>query len=222
MTQPADTTNFAPLPRPDTGRIAVGALGGLLLGLESRDGKSSELLHLAGLALIGVAAQPIVETLLRRAGERRRSVAIRGSIEIGRPVEDVFAFIKDFENLPLVVHSLRSVVDYQDGRSRWEAYTPAGNLVQWSTVVTKYVPNTVIAWESVPGEPVEARVAIRFAPVGPARTRLEIEASYRPTHTALRDAIRALTTASLENRVRKDMEHARFYLESYRGGAAKR
>lgn len=192
----------------------------MLLGVGSDEGESSDLVRLAGLALIGVAAKPIVEAILQRAGQRRRTVDIRGSIEIARPVEDVFAFVKDFENLPLVVRSLRSVVDFQDGRSRWEAYSPSGDIIQWSSVVTKYVPNSVIAWESVPGEMVEARVAIRFAPVGPARTRLEVEASYRPAKTALRDAIRALATASLEDRVRKDMEHARFYLESYRGNTA--
>ena len=190
------------------------------MGAGSRERRP--LAQLAGLALIGIGAKPIVELIVRRAGERRRTVALTRSIEIARSVEDVFAFVKDFENLPLVVRSLRSVVDYQDGRSRWEVYSPAGEILEWSAVITKFVPNSVIAWESVPGGAVEAKGLVRFIPLGPARTRLEVEASYRPTHTPLKEAIRALTTASLEDRVGKDMEHARFYLESFRGSPTPR
>lgn len=205
----------------DTARhVAIGALGGLLFGAGSREGRS--ILRLAGIALMGIAAKPVAELVIRRAGERRRTVALTRSIEIARSVEDVFSFVKDFENLPLVVRSLRSVVDYQDGRSRWEVYSPAGEILQWSAVVTKFVPNSIIAWESVPGGAVEAKGVVRFIPLGPSRTRLEVEAMYRPTHTPLREAIRALTTASLEDRVGKDMEHARFYLESFRGGTSGR
>jgi uncharacterized membrane protein len=192
----------------------------MLVGAGSRERRS--LLQLAGLALIGIGAAPIASLVVRRAGERRRTVALTRSIEIARPVEDVFAFVKDFENLPLVIRSLRSVVDYQDGRSRWEVYSPAGEILEWSAVVTKFVPNSVIAWESVPGGPVEAKGVVRFVPLGPARTRLEVEATYRPAQTPLREAIRALTTASLEDRVGKDMEHARFYLESFRGSPSAR
>jgi uncharacterized membrane protein len=200
--------------------IAMGALGGLLFGAGSREGRS--VLRLAGIALIGIAARPVAELVIRRAGERRRTVSLTRSIEIARSVEDVFAFVKDFENLPLVVRSLRSVVDYQDGRSRWEVYSPAGEILEWSAVVTKFVPNSIIAWESVPGGAVEATGVVRFIPLGPSRTRIEVEATYRPTHTPLREAIRALTTASLEDRVGKDMEHTRFYLESFRGGTSGR
>ena len=218
-----DTNAFAAL-APSKGDVArhlvMGALGGLVLGAGSRDGRS--ILRLAGLALIGIAARPVAELVIRRAGERRRTVALTRSIEIARSVEDVFAFVKDFENLPLVVRSLRSVVDYQDGRSRWEVYSPAGEILEWSAVVTKFVPNTIIAWESVPGSAVEATGVVRFIPLGPSRTRLEVEATYRPKRTPLREAIRALTTASLEDRVGKDMEHARFYLESFRGGTSGR
>ena len=54
-----------------------------------------------------------------------------------------------------------------------------------------------------PAAPSKRRGVVRFIPLGPERTRIEVEATYRPTHTPLREAIRALTTASLEDRVRQ-------------------
>ena len=79
---------------------------------------------------------------------------MRSSIEVDRSVGEVFAFLNDFENFPRVIGNLRSVIDYQDGRAHWEAYTPTGHIVEWDTVVTKYVPRSVIAWESTSGSEV--------------------------------------------------------------------
>ena len=121
-------------------QLAVAALGGVILGL-SGGRRGSGWLRLLGVTLVGVALRPIVEERVRRAGSERRSLASRASINIDRPVRDVFAFFKDFENLPRIFGALRSVVDYQDGRSHWELYVPSGHeTLEWDAVVTKYVP----------------------------------------------------------------------------------
>ncbi len=194
--------------------LAVGALGGLLLAVGVRDRRAQALLRVAGLALIGVAARPAVERAILGAGERRRTVKIRESIELERGVVDVFTFFKDFENFPRVFGGLKSVVDFQDGRSHWEAYTPSGRVIAWKSVVTKYVPNCVIAWESVPGSPVETRNVLRFTALGPNRTRIDVETAYRPSETPMQEAVHALIGRSHQARMLADMDHTKFYLES--------
>ena len=189
---------------------------------EKRDGKPlAALLRVAGLAIIGLAAQPIVEAEIRRYGLERRSVAYRSSVEIGRPVHDVFAFFKDFENLPRVIATLKSVVDYQDGRSHWIVYGPSRrDTLEWDAVVTKYVPNSVIAWESVPGSVVESSSLLRFTPRSPNATRLDVSIAYRPTESGLGDAVHALLAPRNAARLDADLEHMRFYLESLPAQAA--
>ena len=194
--------------------LAIGALGGALLAASSKDRRSTALLRLAGLALIGYAARPVVERAVRRAGERRRSIHLQSEVEIERGVSDVFTFFKNFENFPRVVGGLHSVVDYEDGRSHWKSYSPSGGIIAWDAVVTKYVPNHVIAWESVAGSLVEVRGLIRFTALSPARTRLTFEAKYSPMRTHLIDAIRVLMGPAPQDRVVNDLKHARFYLES--------
>jgi uncharacterized membrane protein len=210
----ATRPNDSPFPEPGFADLAIGALGGLLLAIGVRDRRAQALLRTAGLALIGVAMRPAVERAILGAGERRRTVKIRESIELDRGVADVFAFFKDFENFPKVFGGLKSVVDFQDGRSHWEAYTPSGRVIAWKTVVTKYVPNSVIAWESVPGSPVETRNILRFTALGAERTRIDVETAYRPSETPMQEAVHALISKSRQARMRADMDLTKSYLES--------
>lgn len=177
--------------------------------------RSGTLIRLAGLALIGVAASPAIERRIRRAGAQRRTLALHESIDIERPVADVFAFFKDFENFPKVIGALRSVTDYQDGRSHWSAYSPAGNVIEWDAVVTKYVPNSVIGWQSVTRAVVESGGLVRFTAVSPTRTSVAIDLTYHPAQTTLGDALRAMVSPPFAVRLRRDLEHVRFYLESF-------
>jgi uncharacterized membrane protein len=135
-------------------------------------------------------------------------------IDIERPVADVFAFLKNFENFARLTTSIRSVVDYENGRSRWEVITPAGRTLTWNAVVTKYVPNSVIAWESVPQSPVETTGLVRFTPIRNGWTRLEVTFTYRPARTDLSDAVHSLFAPPAARRLRADLDNARDYIES--------
>ena len=152
--------------------VAAALAGGALFAASPR-GRLGLFARFAGVALLAAATEPLVERRVIGAGERRRSLALRESIEIEKPVSEVFEFFKNFENFARISGAIHSVVDYEDGLSHWEAYTTSGELASWDAVVTKYVPNSVIAWESVAGSPVESTGLIRFAPVSPTRTRLD-------------------------------------------------
>ena len=194
--------------------LAVAAVGGILIGLSKKNSPAGRLTRLAGLAMIGVAARPFISAAMRRAGARRRSVASASTIEIARPVSEVFAFFKDFENFPRVIGSVRSVLDYQDGRSHWELYTPSGAVVAWDAVVTKYVPNSVIAWESVVRSLVDSSGIVRFTALSPTRTRVDLTITHRPIQTSLKDAVRTLLSPRAKNMIDRHLERIGFYLES--------
>ena len=215
-TRPALTAPINPVtPRSELlDALAVAALGGILVGMSRRNSRAGTLTRIAGLAMIGVAARPFISAAVRRAGARRRSVAVATSIEIGRPVAEVFAFFKDFENFPRVIGSVRSVLDYQDGRSHWELYTPSGAVVAWDAVVTKYVPNSVIAWESVVRSLVDSSGIVRFTALSPSRTRVDLTITHRPIQTTLKDAVRTLLAPQTGHMIDRHLDRIRFYLES--------
>lgn len=145
---------------------------------------------------------------IRRAGAARRSVDLRMTIVLERPIADVFEFCRDFANFPEFVDVLLSVEDSQDGRSHWAVRSPLGEAIQWDAVVIKYVPSSVIAWESVPGSEVEARGSMRFAPLSPTETRVDVTLTYHPTHTGLREALKALVRPTNNARLRSELVKA--------------
>lgn len=190
--------------------IAAGGLLGWAAG--RRDGRGVAA-RAAALGLLVAASIPALGARLLRVGAARRRIHLRKTIHVGRPVRDVFAFCRDFENFPRVIQSLHRVTDYQDGRSRWEVVSPSGETLAWDAEVTKYVPNVVLAWRSLPGSVVDCNGLIRFAPTPTGGTRLQIQIDYDPGGTGFADAVRALLDVSRERQLEADLSRANFYIE---------
>lgn len=163
---------------------------------------------MATTAAIAGAIAPGVMRWLRRAGTSRRSVDLRMTVVVERPVHDVFEFCRDFENFPSIVDVLVEVEDFQDGRSHWVVKGPNGQAIEWDATVTKYVPNSVIAWQSVPGSAVHAGGLMRFAPLSENETRVDLSLTYRPGKTGLSEALRALVSPANNNRLRTELVQA--------------
>jgi uncharacterized membrane protein len=203
------TTSRSPAVEQITEAIVAGTIFGYTA---PRRGRGALVARLAGSALLVAAFAPALVRRLLRAGAARRRVHLRKTLELDRPVHEVFEFCRDFENFPRVIQSLHSVTDFQDGRSRWEVMSPRGEVLSWDAQVTKYVPNAVIAWRSVPKSVVDCKGVIRFSPNDTGGTQLQIEIEYDPCHTGLSDAIRALFDVSRKEQLEADLARANFYI----------
>src|SRR5262245_61920898 len=107
--------------------VVSGVIGGALVAIaERRRTAASAVAGVAGAGFILGALAPLIAERIISAGARRRRIVLQTTLIVDRPVRDVFAFCRDFENFPSVVSMLRSVVDHQDGRAHWEVKSPAG------------------------------------------------------------------------------------------------
>ena len=166
--------------------------GGILLGARPREsGRGRPIATLAGLALLGVAAHRPLADALKKAGNNRRSGALRFSFVVNRPVEEVFRYCADFENFPRLIGSLREVRDTGDGRSHWCATTPGGGEIEWDAVVTKFVTNSVIGWKNTPNAPLTTTGVLRFSPED-EQTCVSVAIDYRVNESGMTDALAAL------------------------------
>jgi uncharacterized membrane protein len=98
-----------------------------------------------------------------RAGRRRR-VRVDQSTTINRPRPEVFAFWRNFENLPRFMDHLESVRVLDEGRSHWIAKGPAGKRVEWEAEIHEEIPDQLIAWRSLEGADVDHQGSVRFSP----------------------------------------------------------
>jgi uncharacterized membrane protein len=70
------------------------------------------------------------------------------TVTIDRPREELYAFWRDLNNLPLFLENIQSVSVLDDRRSHWVVKAPAGQIVEWDAIITEDQPGELIAWES--------------------------------------------------------------------------
>jgi uncharacterized membrane protein len=122
------------------------AMGGgalLVYGLRRRS-LGGALLSVVGGGLVYRAALGRGPGLTRVPGPR-----VDRCVTINRPVDEIYRFWRNFENLPRFMHHLLSVTVFDERRSHWVARGPAGRTVQWDAEVVDEAPNERIAWRAV-------------------------------------------------------------------------
>lgn len=154
---------FRGLKRGDWPGVAAAAAGGGLLYLGAT-GKNP---------LAQAAGIRVVDT---HQGGR---IEVVKTMTINRPAADLFAFWRDFRNLPRFMPHLRSVDVLSDKRSHWVACAPAGLTVEWDAEIVNEKPDRLIAWQSCEGSDVANWGVIRFeeAPGGRG-TEVKVELEY--------------------------------------------
>jgi uncharacterized membrane protein len=87
-------------------------------------------------AAAGLVTDPDEDTLIER------------TVTVNRPRRELYAFWRDFRNLPLFMENIESVTEIEPTRSRWRVKAPANTSVEWESIITEDVPGEVIAWTS--------------------------------------------------------------------------
>ncbi len=115
--------------------------------------------------------------------EEASDVHVSTSYLINKSPESLYAFWRNFENLPQFMSHLKSVRKIDDQRSHWVAKAPSlyGGKVEWDAEITADEPNSRIAWRALPGGDVKHRGSINFAKaLGDRGTKVQINLHYHP------------------------------------------
>jgi uncharacterized membrane protein len=179
-------------------RVAGDVMDLALLGAAhgARDSRASRVRGAMGI-VGGVLAADAVVLAMTRAAQRARSRhggSIVRSVTVSRPVEDVYRFWSNLENLPRVMPHLESVKGSTATTSHWVARGPLGATVEWDAETITDVPNERIAWRSVPGADVHHAGEVRFVDAPGGRgTEIHVELTYRPPGGPLGRAVAAMS-----------------------------
>ena len=159
----------------------VGGGAAVLLGL-ARRGVPGVALALGGAYLMyrGTSGHSPIYGALNVQSTHEGGVKVRKTMTINRPIEDVYNFWHNFENLPTFMKHLKEVRDEGNGRSHWVATSPTGT-VEWDAEITADRPNEMIGWRSLPDSQINNVGGVHFRPA-PNNRGAEVEVSlvYEP------------------------------------------
>lgn len=187
---------------------AVAAVGGGALIYRAARGHS-QLYEALGLASAPTHVAPVTNLM------HRRGITVRRAITINKPVEEVYAFWRDFENLPRFMQHLESVVRDDDRRSHWVARAPAGRRVEWDAEIVEERPNELIAWRSLAGADVRnaGTVAFERGPGGRGTT-IRVSLAYAPPGGKLAAVIAKLFGEEPGQQVDDDLRRLKQLMEA--------
>lgn len=100
---------------------------------------------------------------------------------INRPRQELYAFWRDFRNLPSFAENVRDVEIIDDRRSQWTIAGPAGSDIDLVSDITEDRPGEYIAWTSAEGSDVDHQGWIEFRDNAFGRgTEVRVFISYDP------------------------------------------
>jgi uncharacterized membrane protein len=115
-----------------------------------------------------VKQHEVAEAIAEEKGWHEAALVGR-TVTINRPRDEVYAFWRDFRNLARFMENVKSVEVGDDRRSHWVVAAPAGQTVEWDSVITEDEPGSLIAWESVEGADVRNTGRVEFSDAAPGR-----------------------------------------------------
>jgi uncharacterized membrane protein len=156
----------------------------------------------------------------RRAALRHRigDYALVGrTVTINKPKAELYAFFRDFSNLPAFMENLEAVepVSGQKDRNVWKIAGPAGRTVDVETDVAEDVKNEKIAWRSTEGSDIDTsgHIVFRDAPQNRG-TEIELVIAYEPPMGAAGRAVAKLFQREPHIQARRDLKRFKMLMET--------
>ena len=136
-------------------------------------------------------------------------------VTIDRPAPELYAFWRNFENLPRFMEHLKAVTVKDATHSHWVAKAPAGKEVAWDAEIINERENELIAWRSLPGSQIGNAGSVHFTPAPGGRgTEVRVVLSYDPPAGRPGTLIAKLFGEEPEQQVREDLRHLKEIMET--------
>jgi uncharacterized membrane protein len=167
--------------------------------------------HWPGLRPAGRAS-----TDTRAALSGSRGFHVHEAIRLEKPLEEVYQFWRNLENLPRFMTHLERVVDLGNGHSHWVAKGPAGRLVEWDAEIINEVPNKVIGWRSLPKADVVTAGSVNFDRVRAGQsTQVTVHLQYALPGGHVAKLLSQLFGAEPSQAIREDLRRLKWLLEAH-------
>lgn len=155
------------------------------------------------------------EEVRATAAESDEGTVVGKTVTIGRPREEVYAFWRDFPNLARIMENIERIDTIDRTRTHWVVKAPAGNSVEWDSVVTDDEPGRLIAWQSVEGADIRSSGRVEFLDAAPGRgTMVRATIAYDAPGGVIGQWIAKLLQREPAVQMRRDLRRLKQFLET--------
>jgi uncharacterized membrane protein len=195
-------------------RALVGSVGGgLAIAGYLRGGLKGTVMCALGTALFArAAANKNLGRIVKGKG-----FYVEKTIHIAAPAEQVYAYWRNLENLPLWMSHVREVRHIGGDRFHWIVDGPAGTPVAWDSELLNVSENREMTWRTIGRSKVEHTGRVRFEPDG-GGTRVHVQLRYSPPAGVIGHAVAKAFRVDPKSEMDDDLLRLKSLVES--GAAA--
>jgi len=184
----------------------------------STDSSIGKRLFKAPLIAGGVIAGAGVAYMLLKGGKLStvaRDVHVETAILINRTPAELYAFWRNFANLPRFMKNLDSVQVFDNERSHWTIKGLTGAKIEWDAEIYNEIPNQLISWRSTENADVVNAGTVRFIEAPSKRgTDVRITMNYNPPGGAIGSTVAELFGNKIESAIKDDLRRFKQLMEA--------
>ena len=135
------------------------------------------------------------------------------AVTINKPAAELYAFYRDFSNLPKFMENIVSIDVLDANRSHWVVKAPGGRTVEWDAVVTDEREGEWISWQS-DGADVANSGKITFRDAGARGTVVTATIAYDPPAGAIGKIIAKMFQREPNVQARRDLRRFKQLMET--------
>lgn len=145
-----------------------------------------------------------------------QAINIRTGLIVNKSKNEVYAFWRKLENLPLFMKHLSTVTEIDAKHSHWEAEVPGGiGKIKWNAEIVKEEDGQLIGWQSIPNSTINNAGKVTFKEaLGGEGTELEVVISYHPPAGDIGAGLAKSLNPIFEKMIRQDIMNFKEYIET--------
>ena len=137
---------------------------------------------------------------------------VEGSIEVEAPVQEVYEYWRNLENLPRFMTNVEEVRSTGPDTTHWRVKGPLGASLEFDARTTQDEPNEALGWNTQNGQ-VETSGQVRFRDVTPNRTRVEVQMNYWDPPGGRAGEVASRLVANPDIMVQQDLQNFKQIIE---------
>jgi len=145
----------------------------------------------------------------------KRAIRVEKTLTVNAPVDTLYRFWRNIENLPRFMAHIRSVQRLDDRRSHWVANGPIGMPIEWDAEIINDLKNEHLSWQSTEHADIYNAGSVHFHPAPEGRgTEVKVVMRYTPPAGVIGAAFATLLQQNPEYHLEDDLRRFKSLIET--------